>query len=169
MKSEFIISLDDGRMPDLEAAKLLDRYNVKATFYIPGNCELNDDEIKLLSTKHEIGSHSVSHPELTHIGYTDVMNELIVSKDVLENITGKEVTKFCYPRGKYNENVKKLVKKAGYKEARTTHINCIEFPKDPFETKTSIHIYPKYGDKEPSEVAKKYIDLVKKNGGRFEA
>jgi peptidoglycan/xylan/chitin deacetylase (PgdA/CDA1 family) len=44
-----------------------------------------------------IGSHSVSHPELKHMGRAGVENELSVSKRTLEDALGAPVKSFSYP------------------------------------------------------------------------
>jgi len=66
---------------------------------------------------HTIGSHTVTHPDLTKLSVTSIDSELINSKNYLENITNKPIEYFAYPYGNYNEIVIENVKKAGYKAA----------------------------------------------------
>ena len=47
-------SWDDGSKLDLKIAKLLYKYKLTGTFYIPTGCELTPNEIKKLSEKQRI-------------------------------------------------------------------------------------------------------------------
>jgi len=136
-------SWDDGTRQDLKIAKLLEKYNLTGTFYIPTSCELTPHEIKKLSTKHTIGGHTISHPkDMKLLSDEDQWIEIYNNKKWLEKIIGKKITKFCYPSGRFNDKTVELVKKAGYKEARTTKILNTKKPKDKFRIEATIHAYP---------------------------
>jgi peptidoglycan/xylan/chitin deacetylase (PgdA/CDA1 family) len=65
----------------------------------------------------EIGSHTINHPILSRVEEKDLIEELAVSKKILEERLGKKVSSFCYPNSRpadINELVLKHVKKAGY-------------------------------------------------------
>lgn len=62
-----------------------------------------------------IGSHSQFHYNLGNISLELAEEELTNSKRVLQEIIGKEITSIAYPDGSYNEEVKLLAIKAGYK------------------------------------------------------
>jgi len=68
----------------------------------------------------EIGSHTLSHPDLTKISETKLISELSDSKNKLEAILNDKVISFCYPSGKHNENVDSTVSKTEYLYAVTT-------------------------------------------------
>jgi peptidoglycan/xylan/chitin deacetylase (PgdA/CDA1 family) len=72
--------------------------------------EMNNSDIT-------IGSHTWSHPVLTKLTDTEILNELIKSKKTIENHIGSQVKCFAYPYGIYNIRVANLVKKAGYEMA----------------------------------------------------
>ena len=77
-----------------------------------------DQIIKMANNPlHTIGSHTVTHPDLTKLSVTNIDSELINSKNYLENITNKPIEYFAYPYGNYNKIVIENVKKAGYKAA----------------------------------------------------
>jgi peptidoglycan/xylan/chitin deacetylase (PgdA/CDA1 family) len=90
--------------------------------------------------------------------------EIKINKYELEVITGKPVLSFCYPRGRFDENVKKAVQDAGYVEARTTRIMQTFESSDPYEKDTTIHMNPRdeYQGKHWLEVAK---DMLTMNDG----
>lgn len=137
-------SWDDGHQLDTTLMKLLKKYNVKGTFYIPLNgIELiKEKELRTLSEYFEIGSHTLNHKDLTLIPLNEAKKEIIYSKKLLEEIIGNKVQMFCYPKGYYNSQIIDLIKGAGYIGARTTEQYRIEIPKDNFEMWTTIHIHP---------------------------
>jgi len=68
----------------------------------------------------DIGSHSVSHPDLTTLSDADLRREVRDSKAALEDLLGTAVTRFCYPYGCWDERVRAAVGEAGYQSAVTT-------------------------------------------------
>jgi peptidoglycan/xylan/chitin deacetylase (PgdA/CDA1 family) len=68
----------------------------------------------------EIGSHTMTHPNLAELRKNQVLHELVASRKTLEDIVGERVVSFCYPAGKFNLMVRSCVIEAGYKFARTT-------------------------------------------------
>ena len=79
-----------------------------------------DEVRKLDSSGVEIGSHTVTHPILTHTGGTRLRHELTESRSRLEQMLGRKVTLFCYPNGDVNGEVRREVERAGYTSAVTT-------------------------------------------------
>lgn len=163
MKGQFITSWDDGGINDINLAMMLLKYNIPAIFYIPSNCELNEEQIEWLSQEFEIGGHTVSHHQDMKLLPREVIrSEIVDNKKWLEDITGKKVDSFCYPRGRFNEMVKEEVKKAGYLEARTVRVNNFSKPEDKLETETTLHLsYPWRKEYEGDDVfllAREYVD-----------
>jgi peptidoglycan-N-acetylglucosamine deacetylase len=142
MKKKIITtSWDDGHPLDIKLSELLLKYNIPGTFYVPiknnENPTITNDEIKQLSKKFEIGGHTINHIILTGINKSDLQIELQKSKMILEKLVGSSIISFCYPRGKFNSEIKKNVKDSGYLGARTTELFSIN-SKDPFELDTTI-------------------------------
>jgi len=131
-------SWDDGRDTDIKIAKILQRYNIAGTFYVPVSVIDSKDYLsrkKLidLSKRNEIASHSISHPILNLLSDLQLKKEIFNSKKVLENILSNFILGFCYPYGVFNNRVKTVVSKAGYGFARTTRNNNVSFTDDWFE------------------------------------
>lgn len=166
---KFETSWDDGDLKDLKLADLLRKYNIPATFYIPGCTELTDNEILGLSKDFEIGGHTMTHPvDMKILSNEDLYYEIDVNKRLLENITGKQITKFCYPRGRYNERVTDQVKKSGYKLARTTI--CLKTENtNPFRYDTTIHAFPRkeYKGLDWVAAAHRYVEYAQISNGYF--
>lgn len=139
-------SWDDGHKLDLRLAVLLKKYGVSATFYIaPDNRQwdkknlLTREQIKELSKNFEIGSHTMTHPLLTQLSSTEALKEIKGSKVFLEKLIGTEVKMFSYPRGIYNQEIKDLLKNAGFLGARTIKTFRTSLPTDYFEMGTTNH------------------------------
>lgn len=66
------------------------------------------------------GNHTATHPVLPLEDEKLFVSEIFESKEILEKELGKTVASFAYPNGKYNEDVRKQIIKAGYKFAVTT-------------------------------------------------
>lgn len=157
-------SWDDGKSLDLKLAELLRKYEIPATFYIPNNCELSNQEIYELSSRFEIGGHTVNHPQdLKKLSDADLAFEIRSNKIYLEKIIGKKIYKFCYPRGRYDKRVIKFVKDADYLEARTTKVFRLLRPENLYETGTTIHVFqrPEYQGVDWFKIAKEYFILSK--------
>ncbi|NOY88099.1 MAG: polysaccharide deacetylase family protein [FCB group bacterium] len=76
---------------------------------------LNREDIKYLSELGaDFGSHGHHHRSLTKLSLSSLGEELRVSKDIIENITKKEVISISYPFGRFNQQVMENVKEAGY-------------------------------------------------------
>jgi peptidoglycan/xylan/chitin deacetylase (PgdA/CDA1 family) len=130
------ISVDDGHPTDLRVADLLAKYDLAATFYIPGhnpeNPVMSVAQLRELSQRFELGGHTLNHLRLSSLPTEQVWREISDGKDWLENALGKPVRSFCYPMGKYGNRAAALVKKAGFVGARTCQLNLHDFPTDPF-------------------------------------
>ena len=110
-------SWDDGHRCDVKLARMLKEHGLKATFYVaPENQEfakqdlLSLPEIRELSQDFEIGAHSMTHRRLPTIPEQEAATEIIESKEVLEQIIGKEIEVFCYPGGAYTKVHAQLVR-----------------------------------------------------------
>jgi len=183
---KILASVDDGSSNDMMLADMLGRYRIPTVFYIPIKTrDLQDVQIRRLAgtepnckwcEEHkglfEVGAHTMTHPEdLKLLSDKELREEITGSKKALEMLVMKEVSKFCYPSGRYNDRVKQIVKEAGFKEARTVKPFCIDFSKDPFETHPTIHIHPEkqhYGKRTWHDWAKEKFEEVIVEGGRFE-
>lgn len=133
-------------MLDLKLADLLDGYGLKGTFYVAkdylGPHRMTEADIRELSQRHEIGAHTLTHPRLTEVASEAAEHEIAASKAWLEDVTGKAITMFCYPAAAHDEEVVELVKKAGFRGARTTEPMIVDLPRDPYRIPTGIHAYP---------------------------
>jgi peptidoglycan/xylan/chitin deacetylase (PgdA/CDA1 family) len=146
MADRFVtISIDDGDVTDFRTAELLNKYGLKATFYIPArNPErpvMSTSQVRELATQFEVGAHTLNHAPLKSLSDKDAWLEIRQGKEWLEDTIGAPAVSFCYPQGKFNRSTPALVKKAGFVGARTCLFNLHSFPRDPFLWGLSTHAY----------------------------
>ncbi|MBI2065503.1 MAG: polysaccharide deacetylase family protein [Candidatus Zambryskibacteria bacterium] len=137
-------SWDDGDILDTRLSDLLLRYGIKGTFYISKNYRaqrISDQNIKNISKYHEIGAHTLTHPDLRILSPEKAREEIEGSKKWLEEIINAEVKMFCYPKGRYDDTAVVEVKKAGFTGARTTELGSLEI-KDPYFMPVTLQVYP---------------------------
>jgi len=139
------LSFDDGDPRDLEIARLLKKYDLPATFYVPitnveGRQTLTPDQIVQLSEMgFEIGAHGYHHYYLDRIPASEVYEEIKSGKERLEQILGREVVCFCYPGGKIPSVAVEAVRQLGFEYARTTR--ALRFTvQDPLLAPSTDHI-----------------------------
>jgi len=135
-------SWDDGHPLDLKLADLLKKYDVPATFYIPiDNIErecMSPQQIREIARSFDIGGHTYHHLVLTRVSLKEAEREIVEGKQRLEDIIGREVISFSYPRGKYSDEVIDIVRRAGFIGARTTK-SAARSIKNPFRMGTTAY------------------------------
>ena len=121
-----MLSFDDGRESSYFAAKELKQRGLVGVFYINTAAigtahHLSSSQIIEMSRMGmEIGSHTVSHPDLRSISTKQRSIELKHSKDVLSRLIAAPVTSLAYPSGAFNQSVISAAVLSGYLTARTT-------------------------------------------------
>jgi peptidoglycan/xylan/chitin deacetylase (PgdA/CDA1 family) len=94
---------------------------------------LNWDEIEEMRKQGIfIGSHTVNHAILTRLPLEAAKMEITQSKQTLEKKLGEEIDLFAYPNGDWNDDVKEMVKEAGYKASVTTMNRKNDYSTDPY-------------------------------------
>jgi peptidoglycan/xylan/chitin deacetylase (PgdA/CDA1 family) len=104
------VTLDDGWASQYQnALPILNKYGLKATYYIiTGSLGeqpyyMSTDQVKNLYLQGmEIGSHTITHPDLTKVTQSQLVNEMSQSQTTLQNAIGAPVLNFAYPYGAYN-------------------------------------------------------------------
>jgi len=148
---KIVTSWDDGCKHDFKIVELLEKHELPGIFYWPCNLAKSKNVGKVkefltlndcieIAKKFDVGSHTVSHQYLTDLNVKQARNEIFESKKFWEDVLKREITSFCYPRGRNNGLIRVLVKNAGYKDARTTIVGCTQKSTDPILTNTTVHV-----------------------------
>lgn len=115
-----LLTFDDGSETVYTTAlPIMQKYGFRGTAYIVYNYMwvpgfMNVDEVRALAAAGwEIGSHSLSHTDLTkHPARHE--DEIVRSRQKLESQLGVPVLSFAYPFGAYNKDSLAYVHSAGY-------------------------------------------------------
>ena len=137
----FGITFDDGYLNNLlNAMPVLNRFGFTSTCYVVadriGQTNVWDQhhgipQVPLMNLQHlqdwirggqEVGSHGMTHSNLTSLNDVQKAHEIKQSRGVLQKVlkTAQEVRHFCYPYGAFDAASAQFVKAAGYITATTT-------------------------------------------------
>lgn len=144
------ISSDDGFKNNLGASRILDKYNIKACFFInPDTIGLNNfskvkdfcserlnfpptefmnwsDIDDLLNRGHEIGSHTMHHINVAKTNMITLKNNLEKSYEIIKQRCG-DVKHFAYPYGRYfhfSKEAYDMVFDTGYLSCASAERGC---------------------------------------------
>ena len=163
----FAITFDDGFADNLiYALPVLKEFNFNATIFVivddvgtqsihkkqwlsqyPGVDASNyryldwSEVGMLLNAGIEIGAHTCTHPLLNEVNYRNQFTEITLSRIKLEKKTGHPIVSFCYPDGRYDNQVLDLVKASGYQQAVVTPYNITSFVQKDIYQLRRIGIY----------------------------
>ena len=118
-----IITFDDGHQSNADhALRLLDRYGMKATFFLTaGLIEKRHDFMRwsqvreLIQCGHSIGAHGWSHRFLPQCDNNDLRHELDFAKAHLEDKSGQPITEVSMPGGRFDTRVLRFASEAQYR------------------------------------------------------
>ncbi len=146
-----LLTFDDG-FADFytNAFPVLHRLNFAATLYVStafvGNTSrwlkkedeaqramLNWEQLRKISAGGiECGAHGHTHAALDRLSRTAACDEIVHSKQVLEQELNREVSSFAYPFGYYSASIQNLVRSAGYSSACAVRYRPSSIHDDPF-------------------------------------
>jgi peptidoglycan/xylan/chitin deacetylase (PgdA/CDA1 family) len=116
-----LITFDDGHLNNYTTAfPIMYKYGFTGVLYIVGNYlgtdqYMNVDQIKAMTAAGwEVGSHSISHLDLTTLDPYRQRQEIVDSRTLLENKLGVPVLTFAYPFGISDPGVIDYAHFAGY-------------------------------------------------------
>lgn len=124
------ITFDDGHASQFAVAlPVLSEFELSAIFFITtcwvGVLEdaMTWDQIReLRSLGHTVGSHTHTHRMLTACGPAGLRNELVVSRRIIEDRLGTEITTISLPGGRVDRRVLCACLEAGYSRVYTSRV-----------------------------------------------
>lgn len=140
-QTEKIVSLSFdaawGNEDTEQLIEILNKYNVKATFFLVGSwVDKYPESVKQLSDAGmEIGNHSDSHPNMTNLSKEDMIKQINGCNDKIEKVTGKRPALFRAPYGAYNNSLIEVMD--------SVNMKCIQWDVDSLDWKdlTADQIY----------------------------
>jgi peptidoglycan/xylan/chitin deacetylase (PgdA/CDA1 family) len=124
-----VLTFDDGYEDFITAFPILEKYEFPAILYIVPNFIgsgktywwdndigesklLNWDQLKELGESKliDFGSHTLNHLDLNSISENELRDEILNSKEMLQNKLGRSIVHFSYPRGIYSKEAVETVK-----------------------------------------------------------
>ena len=92
-------NFDDGKETDERLAKLLSKYNCKATFNISGNILAQAPGKMAWYKDHELATHGLRHATATLTTTNQIVNDIVIDRKVLEAVSDRIVNGHAWPNG----------------------------------------------------------------------
>lgn len=105
-----------GDESTLDILDILDKYNVRATFFLVGFWvdKYPNQVVEIDKRGHEIGNHSTTHPNMSTLSKEQIVKELSITEKKISDITKKKPNLFRPPFGDYNDSLINVAKDLGY-------------------------------------------------------
>lgn len=111
------LTFDDGPHPYFtdRLVSILREHNAPATFFLVGRQALEYPQlVQLISLAgHEVAGHSLTHSNFTKLSDKEIVNDIEMTRSILEDASGKKSFFFRPPGGQYNLKVIKAGGLAG--------------------------------------------------------
>jgi peptidoglycan/xylan/chitin deacetylase (PgdA/CDA1 family) len=137
------IVFDDNSANQFEVAEpLMNARGIRGTFFVVNDWSATVwDSIQSASRLgHEIGSHTITHPDMSALGDSDLAaaeRELKDSRDSIEKrIPGRKCLTFAWPFNRYNAKVEALAAKYYISARQGEGVLEVASPKDMFATRS---------------------------------
>lgn len=155
LPNQVVITFDDGYIDNYtQAFPLLMKYNIPATIFVVSDfinknlCLIDNANFTSMCWSQimdmvnsgiiSIGSHTHTHPILSQIPNSKVIEELTISKNIIEERINECVNHFAFPNGQINDfppNHDSLLIHTGYKSGLSTIWSCNNMPSDIYNIK----------------------------------
>jgi len=117
-----VITIDDGFISGYDkAVPILKKYHFPFCIFvfthgIGVKNYMSWEQLKQLDAwGGEVGCHTYTHPRLINLKEKEIEQEVKGSKETLEKNLGRRIKYFAYPYGQYNDTVRAVAKRAGFR------------------------------------------------------
>jgi len=95
---------------------ILDRYNIKSSFFLVGFwVDKHPEHVKEIYKRgHDVGNHSTNHPYMTKLSDEEIVKELNITGEKIEKLINEKPILFRPPFGDYDDRVINLCRENGY-------------------------------------------------------
>ena len=117
MEKPFIITFDDGYQDNYtQAYPILKKYGYQAVIFlcpdfVGGGSMLTREQIRAMRDIISFQSHTSDHRPLSELGYEEAEQQLRLSRERVESLTGIPVDVIAYPFGRYSQTIMMLSRK----------------------------------------------------------
>ena len=97
--------------------EILDRYEVKTTFFVGGTWAVKESDMlkKMYDAGHEIGNHGYSHKDQDKLNREQNKNEILTTHTLVNDLIGVNMDLFAPPSGAYDKTTVEVATGLGYK------------------------------------------------------
>jgi peptidoglycan/xylan/chitin deacetylase (PgdA/CDA1 family) len=120
-------TFDDGWVSQYDIAyPLLQAHGMQGTFFVNSNLIGKDGRLtwshleELAAAGHEIGGHTLDHPDLTAVSPDEARRQIREDRQALIR-HGFEARSFAYPGGAYDTVLARIVRECGYAAGRAAY------------------------------------------------
>lgn len=101
---------------------ILDRYNLKTTFFVGGSWAAGNENTlnAICASGHELGNHGYYHKDHAKIDEAHNRREISSAHDIVKDITGVEMTLFAPPSGAFDDTTLSVAAELGYRTVMWT-------------------------------------------------
>ena len=101
------------------------------SYYSPDERVMSAEQLRALPELIDVGSHTLTHSDLTLVSTEALSKEITHSREKLEALLQRPVTMFAFPYGSFNSTAVCACREAGYVRVFTTEPSLV--PKDATE------------------------------------
>ena len=123
IKSKYNNNISFSREGCKEVLKLLNKHNIKSTFFITGYFAEREKELvsEINRNEHEIASHAYKHLNLKNLDKKELEKSLKKTSQILFNISKQKIKGFRAPNFSINNKVLDTLKKLNYRYDSSVH------------------------------------------------
>lgn len=134
-ENPIVLTFDDGyKDAYTNVLPLLQAYGFTAEFFLlatPAHYEaphyLSWNDVRVMADSGlSMQAHGRDHYDLTNRNYDFLVYQILGAKEAVQAHSGQDVTFFCYPSGRYDDDTQAVVASAGYLGALTTEWGAIQ-------------------------------------------
>ena len=96
--------------------KILDKYDVKTTFFVGGTWAVKESDMleKIYESGHEIGNHGYSHKDQDKLSREQNQKEILMTHNIVQELLGFEMNLFAPPSGAYSKTTVEVANELSY-------------------------------------------------------